>query len=217
LEGICSNLHAAVGLRHFGGKQVFCEKTANQRCKEGTQVDAHIEDVECAVFAGIFIIIQLTNHNRDIGFEETVAHNQHGQTDPKGEPRELHLDAALRLADPLSQVGEKFVQSLRRIPEISNVARGSKLVRFPPNPYYQVNILKIAQGDHVHLQIQDGYAVASVLGGALLIENQRRLLSVCTGHTMLMPAHCHTSKLSPAKSEAEIAIVVPTGVLIKVH
>jgi mannose-6-phosphate isomerase len=144
-------------------------------------------------------------------------YNQHGQTDPKGEPRELHLDAALRLADPLSQVGEKFVQSLRRIPEISNVARGSKLVRFPPNPYYQMNILKIAQGDHVHLQIQDGYAVASVLGGALLIENQRRLLSVCTGHTMLMPAHCHTSKLSPAKSEAEIAIVVPTGVLIKVH
>jgi mannose-6-phosphate isomerase len=144
-------------------------------------------------------------------------YNKQGQSDINGEPRELHLDAALRLADPMTQVGDRFVSSLRRKASKAAVGRHSQWLRFPPNPYYQVNLLKIAKGDHLHLQLQDGYAVASVLSGSMLIENQRRLLSVCTGHTMLIPAHCHTSKLSPADDEVEIAIVVPTGVRISMQ
>ncbi|CAI8358540.1 MAG: Uncharacterised protein [Halieaceae bacterium] len=53
------------------------QPAAKQRCAEGTDVDAHVENREAGVAAGVTVGVELADHRGNIGFEKSDAnHNQ---------------------------------------------------------------------------------------------------------------------------------------------
>ncbi len=80
---------------------VLREIAADKRRDRGAEVDAHVEDREAGVAALIAGLVQLADHRRDIGFEETRA--DHDQRQPRveaGEGVERQYEVAAGDDDP---------------------------------------------------------------------------------------------------------------------
>ncbi len=132
-----------------------------------------------------------------------------GKLDPmNGKPRELHLDAALRLVDPETQIGEAFVNQTRRQPTLHG--NGDAQVRlFPENPYYQTSYIELKKGTRLRLNLRHGYAALISLQGACQVVGK-------TGSETLVPQG--VPALIPnaalpvsfvAQDDAEFAIITP--------
>ncbi len=93
-----------------------------------------------------------------------------------GKARELHVAEGMRLIDPLQQVGERFVDSLRRHAETLKLPSGGTVDVYPSNPFYQVIRFRIARGAELRLTLDRGFATLVSLGGRF------SLTPLSTGH-----------------------------------
>jgi mannose-6-phosphate isomerase class I len=101
-------------------------------------------------------------------------YDHEGKASVNGKARELHLEAALPLVDPLHQVGEAYVASLRRSFKQEMVSSKVSLKRYPPNFYSQVlRGTSEAEGKFL-LENSSAYLCIIALQGALEIESRHK-------------------------------------------
>lgn len=129
-----------------------------------------------------------------------------GQSDPQGQPRELHLDACWSLIDLPRQVGPAFVETLRRTPQVDTKG-GVEFRRYPANQYYQVTVIKLGPGADVTISVEDGYAALIMLGGAATTRSQRLI----QGQPALLPHAAMPINLKSASQTSEFAVITPAG------
>ena len=115
-------------------------------------------------------------------------YNVNGDLDPAGQPRQLHLEEALRLISPETQVGEEFVASLRRRPNIEPLPSGAALHRYPANQYYQVDWLQCPDTARFRILGSHGYGIVTCLRGGVDLRGEGgQELRVKQGYTALLP------------------------------
>jgi mannose-6-phosphate isomerase len=121
-----------------------------------------------------------------------------------GKPRELHLEQGLKLIDPMRQVGEAYVDTIRRTPEVKKAA-GLEVRRYPPNPYYQTTWIRLAPDHQVTVSMAEGYGVMSVLGGTLTAAGR----TLPTGQSALLP-HAALPCTLRARDEVSFVLITPS-------
>jgi mannose-6-phosphate isomerase len=137
--------------------------------------------------------------------------NAAGELDyDSGQPRELHIDAALRLADPEVQVGEAFVDSCRRHGKHQKV-NSCLWTAFPANPYYQLHIVDSAEVGHCTMLAKAGYGALTMIAGEFLAAGVR----LVKGQSALLPYDCFPLDVNLGK-HTRMAIVVPAYAGFKV-
>jgi mannose-6-phosphate isomerase len=108
-----------------------------------------------------------------------------GQVDMvHGSPRELHLDAGLKLIDPVHQTGAAWVSSLRRVPRKLTPVPGVTLSLFPANNWYRTLIIDAEARADVPLALKGGYASLTVLSGSFAAAG----VNMQAGQSALLPA-----------------------------
>lgn len=117
-----------------------------------------------------------------------------------GRGRPLNVDECLRIVDPGRQVGEAFVETLRKRP-----LRKGGLSSYPANAHYQTHVLDLPGGT-TSLLVRSPYAALVVLTGALELNG----LSLDTGRTALLPEAAAPWTLR-APGPVTCAVVVPAG------
>jgi mannose-6-phosphate isomerase len=140
-------------------------------------------------------------------------YNAEGAIDMQhGKPRELHLEAGLKLVDPRVQTGTEWLKTLRREPAICELAPGVTAEVFPANQWYRTMIIRSQDAAEFKLNVNNGYASVTTLAGgfsargvtmqqgrtALIAAAALPLPVSCTGESMMAvvcPAYCDTGVL----------------------
>jgi mannose-6-phosphate isomerase len=133
-------------------------------------------------------------------------YDRNGQPDPAGEPRALHVDAGLRLADPERQVGAAFAASLKKLPVVSAIG-GFSVGAYPANRYYQTLHVRAAAGARAMLRLANGYAAVVTLTGDLQFGPTR----LRGGEPGLLPPQ---NTLVTAVAPSEFALVLPASATV---
>lgn len=135
-------------------------------------------------------------------------YDEQGRLDPRGTPRELHLDAGLRLIDPERQVGPEFAASLRRTPDVQSL-EGVLIRRFPPNRYYQSFAIDMQADARLSLTLDRAYGAFVPIEGALrsnevpLVGGQPALLPLSASPLQLLAeTACRWTLVIPASGQA---------------
>ena len=76
--------------------RVLAERRADERREEGADVDAHVEDDECAVAARVALRVEVAHHRRDVRLEEAVADAHQQQPQVEADRRRGEVDAEQR-------------------------------------------------------------------------------------------------------------------------
>ncbi len=147
-------------------------------------------------------------------------YNAHGVIDElHGKPRDLHLDAALELIDGEKQVGDAFVQSLRRHPQIKSTHSGSIVQQYPSNPYYQTTVIQASPQSVLTLRA-DGDS-ASIVNLAGRIELRPTAVAECipvtlrAGESAILPRRCFPHAVT-ITATTHFAVIAPAGTTIAV-
>ena len=82
-EGVLSPLENDEAQEHANTRRAkaqgpaidFAQPAAQQRCAEGADVDAHVENCETRVPARVTFGVELADHRRNIGFEKSDTHH----------------------------------------------------------------------------------------------------------------------------------------------
>ena len=85
---------------------VLAQVAADQRRREGADVDPHVEDREPAIAAGVVLGIELPDHDRDVRLQQ--AGTDHDEPEPcveRGDSGNRHREVAERDDDPAQQNG----------------------------------------------------------------------------------------------------------------
>ena len=128
-----------------------------------------------------------------------------------GKPRELHIEEGLRLIDPELQVGETYVSTLRRTPEVVEAYEGVTLWRYPANASYQVFIVKASAGSKGSWRIRDGFAaLISLSGHCVWTGRGGETTEFQAGEPGFLPFAAFPLQLD-AKEQSEFALVIPSG------
>ncbi len=109
-----------------------------------------------------------------------------GQEDPvAGKPRELHVEQALRLFDPMTQHGPGFAASVMRQGTRSHPANGTSVLTFPANENYQVRRVQMLPGAACHVEVAggEGFATMTILDGSVTAGGTR----IPAGHSAFIP------------------------------
>jgi mannose-6-phosphate isomerase len=134
----------------------------------------------------------------------------------RGQPRELHLEASLRLMDPSTQVGASYADSLRRGCERRTPALGLTWEIFPANEYYQLHRVKAAGKRSARLSIRDGYGALLMLDGALQMgSGDERMVVLGRGEPALLPHHAMPLDVEIGNG-ADVVVVIPAGASLEV-
>lgn len=132
--------------------------------------------------------------------------------DPKaGSPRELHIDACLRLIRPDLHCGPEFVKTLRRSPETISLESGGRVLDFPANSWYRTQRVWPAVKPQISsYRIESGFGVLVVLKGDLIIESEIGIRKVCqTGQPVLLPWQGRQYQFSAQDKECNFALISP--------
>lgn len=145
-------------------------------------------------------------------------YNARGEEDlVNGKGRELHIEEALRLTDPMQQIGDDFVNRTRRKALKKDVKTGVQWQSFPANAYYQVHRLVLAAQSTIELTLKDGYAAWVTLGGALTTVGQNRVpVTMMQGEPALLPHAALPVKIT-AQEASDIALIIPTTAELEIH
>lgn len=131
-----------------------------------------------------------------------------GQENSSGLARELHLESGLRIIDPMKQVGQNFVNSLRRTPNTTQPIEGVELKSFTNNRDYQTHIVTMKSNVDFQLKLENGFASITTLsgkwGGGKSSQHIHIGQPIFLPHAAL-PMHCF------AMEETQIALVTPAG------
>ncbi len=128
-----------------------------------------------------------------------------------GKPRELHIEEGLRLIEPEQQVGEAFVDALRRKPEIFTFAGRAEIRRYPANPYYQVLTVKLEAGCSLSWSIKDGFAALISLSGRFhCVSSDGEKVTYSQGEPGFLPYAAFPLRVE-AQEASEWSLIIPTG------
>ena len=123
-------------------------------------------------------------------------YDESGNPSAKGKPRELHLEEAFDLIDPEVQVGPAFLEAVRRRPYIKELETGIQLFQYPKSEAYQVFVLVANGGKVQKLFRHEGYCIAFVSDGSLLIRYRDGLTqTLMRGETILLGECCFPLEL----------------------
>ena len=101
-------------------------------------------------------------------------YNELGQFDQRnGSPRELHLDAGIKLVDPSEQVGARFVDQTRRTAHQHTLQNGALVFEFPANDYYQVFTAEVPTGARLDIEVAGGYGALLLFEGSVVCSGGR--------------------------------------------
>lgn len=134
--------------------------------------------------------------------------------DPElGSPRELHIEACLRLIRPEIHCGSDFVNTLRRIPEEILLASGGRVLDFPANPWYRTQrVWPGVSPHHTIVRLDSGFGVLVVLKGDLTIESEFGVKKICrTGQPVLLPWQGKQFRFSGTNSHCNFALICPAN------
>lgn len=139
-------------------------------------------------------------------------YDEHGRVDPrKGKPRPLHVAEALRIIRPDVQVGEAFVATLRRQPEVQRPLDGLDVSLYPANEYYQVIQLNMQAGVSFLVEIQKGFAALVSLAGRFVCQSlsghPQRFIG---GEPGFIPYEA-LPMIVRTEEESSCILVIPTG------
>ena len=70
----------------------LAERTADERRDESAEVDAHVENGESGILTIVAMLVEVANHCRDVGLEETVTDDESGETGDEQETRHTIVD-----------------------------------------------------------------------------------------------------------------------------
>lgn len=134
-----------------------------------------------------------------------------GSADPlKGQPRELHIEEALRLTDPERQTGEVLERQTRRTAVITQPAAGWRIETFPENPYYQVRVVTLADAASGVIAMAAGYGALVMLDGETTWKGANgKDVVLRKGMSALLPFAAFP--LSVEASQARFALMTPVG------
>ena len=137
-------------------------------------------------------------------------YNNQGQLDlASGKPRELHLEQALKLIDPQTQVGEAFVEQRRRKAKQETYRADSvRVLSFPANPYYQCRLVSMQSEAHISVET-DRYAAIILLEGKLSFLSRTGIVSLRVGESALLPVSAGKLEIIAEMNKAEFALVSP--------
>ena len=134
-------------------------------------------------------------------------YNEQGELDQdKGMPRELHVEAALRLVDSETQVGMEFVDSLRRPAETSEDHGGLSLTSFPDNGHYQVRLLSATKPGGLEIKLSGGYGALVVLQGDTHLND----VKLPAGQPAFLPGGAQIFQ-GQRSANFQAALVTPAG------
>lgn len=130
----------------------------------------------------------------------------HGNESLEGKGRELHIEQGLKLIDFENCHGESFLASLRKMPTHQKISNEIEINSFPPNPYYQTNILKVDGRSSFQTKSQESYWVAIVLDGEIKSETQM----FRKGESFFVPASIQSVSMNTEKGTLAILHPSPT-------
>ena len=128
-----------------------------------------------------------------------------------GEARPLHVEESLPLVDPEHQVGNSFVNGLRRQPQVISPAQGISVRVFPANPYYKTTLCSVAAGAELTVRIDGGYSAMLVLEGGISAGD----MVLPQGQPALLPYAASPLRLR-AVQRSEVALVLPSQAVLEV-
>ena len=123
-----------------------------------------------------------------------------------GKPRELHLDQGLKLIDPMRQVGDAFVATIRKFPE-KQMLGSTEVLRYPANPYYRTTLLRCPKGAALNLNIENSFGALLILKGAFATKDA----TLVAGQPALLP-HAALPCTLRAQADSELVVVTPSYV-----
>jgi mannose-6-phosphate isomerase len=98
-------------------------------------------------------------------------YDAHGERDDlNGKPRELHLEQGLGLLDVDRQIGDAFVNMLRRRPEVQKLNALASWSRYPSNPYYQLSVFDFGMSGKAVIEQDRSFAIAIALNGSVEVK-----------------------------------------------
>jgi len=147
-------------------------------------------------------------------------YNKAGELDPQnGAPRELHIDAALKLFDPQIQTGESLLKNIKKKPQIFRLDTDNAVIEsYPANAYYRLLRVHINPESSINIEIENGYAAAINTKGSCTIQNKKTHLQLSLGESAFFPFAAFPitiATLLQENSTAELNLVVPSAASIR--
>lgn len=125
--------------------------------------------------------------------------------------RALHLQESLALVQPERQVGQAFVDSLRRSPTLQHLA-GCRIATFPANATYQLTVISLPKGAVLNTRLREGYAAFTVLEGEVDVSTPSgSLVGVPMGQSGFVPWEALPATWIGIAATSILALVTPTG------
>lgn len=146
-------------------------------------------------------------------------YDKFGQPDPiHGKARSLHLEEALRLVDPMTQVGLDWVKSLQRKAKVWSKGQALQIFEYPCNAYYQVRYAEGQQSERLQVKADHGYGIIIVLQGQLRIKGQGAQASLLkAGYTALIPHEAWPLDILLEGPNNEFCLVQPAATQIEIE
>jgi mannose-6-phosphate isomerase len=140
-------------------------------------------------------------------------YDSRGELDPSGEPRELHIEQAMAIIDPVNHTGTKFMKSVIPAKTVSET-NGIQTTSFAKNEYYQTHLVEYSnnKGDDSEylIELEGGYAILIMLEGVVAMGN----LIIKKGEPCLLPASCLPLKIDISENSS-FALIHPSYAKLK--
>jgi mannose-6-phosphate isomerase len=134
-----------------------------------------------------------------------------GRLDPKGKPRDLHIEASLRLLDPERQCGSTYIKQLRRSSTAQTLGEGVVVQSYGSNPYYGCHRVSLRKGEKLVMNIEDGFAALLSLQGCYALRPEGGIVSYWQkGQPGFLPANCFPLNVE-ALEDTALFLVCPSS------
>lgn len=128
-----------------------------------------------------------------------------------GKPRELHIEDALKLIDPVKQSGKNFLKSLIIKPDRKKLDDKTELLTYSNTIAGSLSVFLAEAESSVDLVLEKGFLVFSVMKGALKLHSANGAIThVRKGETVLV-AHAVKSISVLSVQQSEYVVVSPDG------
>ena len=133
-----------------------------------------------------------------------------------GKPRELHIKPSLSLLKPDQQVGEAYVETLRKTAHVVKNNSGATVKIFPANDYYQVLMVELAPAGSIVMTTASGFAAMTLLSGRVQSTTQnlerKKSITMSKGQSAFVPWKSFGQKIeNSSRVAASFSWVIPAG------
>ena len=121
-------------------------------------------------------------------------YNSKGEPDANGQPRELHVEASLRLVNSERDQGEEFIKRVRKHPHFQKIGT-SQVLTWPATDDYQFHKLEVRHP--LQYSINEGYGILTITEGQITIcSTDKSQTTLQKGQTCMLPWACFPLSLS---------------------